>query len=419
MLANLLQQLPPDGTQIVVVLFLSFLVGVEREERKTEHYIFGGVRTFPLIGLIGWAVARVSGGQPLIVALGFAVVGAFLLMSYRHKITGSEAAGATSEMSGLMTYLVGAMVQFDLFWIATTLVVISLFLLELKGWLESAALKTTPDEILTFTKFLMLTAVILPLLPNRPLGPFEINPFRTWLIVVAVCGLSYGSYVLQKVSKHQGGMVLVGLLGGIYSSTVTTVVLARRSKLENRPHLFAGSTLVASGMMYLRIAALLTMFNGTLASMLGRPFLVLSALAVLVGALWTKLPDPSHGKVERRYEPRNPLELRAALMFATLFVVMLVATRLAAAHLGAGGVYALGAVMGVADVDPFILGMTTAAGVATPWDVAAIGILIAASSNNLVKGFYTFAFSERRAGLQGLVALGLLALAGLVPIVWF
>jgi len=418
-LANLLQQLPPDGTQIVVVLFLSFLVGVEREERKTEHYIFGGVRTFPLIGLIGWAVARVSGGQPLIVALGFAVVGAFLLMSYRHKITGSEAAGATSEMSGLMTYLVGAMVQFDLFWIATTLVVISLFLLELKGWLESAALKTTPDEILTFTKFLMLTAVILPLLPNRPLGPFEINPFRTWLIVVAVCGLSYGSYVLQKVSKHQGGMVLVGLLGGIYSSTVTTVVLARRSKLENRPHLFAGSTLVASGMMYLRIAALLTMFNGTLASMLGRPFLVLSALAVLVGALWTKLPDPSHGKVERRYEPRNPLELRAALMFATLFVVMLVATRLAAAHLGAGGVYALGAVMGVADVDPFILGMTTAAGVATPWDVAAIGILIAASSNNLVKGFYTFAFSERRAGLQGLVALGLLALAGLVPIVWF
>ena len=419
MLSNLVQLLPPDGTQILIVLFLSFLVGVEREERKTEHYIFGGVRTFPLIGLIGWAVARVSSGQPLIVALGFAVVGAFLLMSYRHKISGSEAAGATSEIAGLMTYLVGALVQLDLLWIACTLVVISLFLLELKGWLETAALKTTPDEILTFTKFLMLTAVILPLLPNHPLGPFEINPFRTWLIVVAVSGLSYGSYVLQKVSKHQGGMVLVGLLGGIYSSTVTTVVLARRSKLENRPHLFSGATLVASGMMYLRIAALLAMFNGTLASMLDRPFLILAGLAVLAGALWSRLPDPSHDKVERRYEPKNPLELRAALMFAALFVVMLVATRLAAAHLGAGGVYALAAVMGVADVDPFILGMTTAAGAATAWNVAAIGILIAAASNNLMKGIYTFVFSERRAGLQGLVALGLLALAGLVPIVWF
>jgi uncharacterized membrane protein (DUF4010 family) len=416
---DLLSWLPADGVEVIVVLVLSLLVGVEREERKSEHYIFGGVRTFPLIGLIGWAVARVAGGQPLIIAIGFAVVGAFLLASYRHKITGAEAAGATSEMSGLMTYLVGALVQVDYYWIATMLVVVSVFLLELKGWLESAAAKAEPVEILTFTKLLVLTAIILPVLPNRPFGPFEINPFRTWLVVVAVSGLSYGSYLLQRISRPQGGIVLVGVLGGIYSSTVTTVVLARRSKAENRPRLFAGSILVACGMMYLRIAVLLALFNHTLAAMLWRPFVALAAGAVLAGVLWTRLPDASSERVERRYEPRNPLELRAALLFAVLFVTMLVVTRLAASSLGAAGVYALAAVMGVADVDPFILGMTATAGQATPWGVAAVGILIAASSNNLVKGFYAYAFADRRAGLQGLVALVGLALAGLSPMFWF
>jgi len=417
--SDLVPFLPPDATEILVVLFLSFLVGVEREEQKTEHYIFGGVRTFPLIGLIGWVVARLSGSQPLPISIGFVVVGAFLLTSYRHKLTGSGTAGATSEMSGLLTYLVGALVQVDLLWIAATLVVISVFLLEMKEWLESAALKAAPEEILTVAKFLMLTAVILPLLPNEDLGPIGLNPFRTWLVVVAVSGLSYGSYLLQRISKPQGGMVLVGLLGGIYSSTATTVVLARRSKQENRPHLFSGSMLVASGMMYLRIAVLLGLFNHTLASMLARPFLVLAAAAILVGWLWTRLPDPSHEKVERRYLPRNPLELRAALLFAALFVAMMFITRFAGSRMGASGVYALAGVMGVADVDPFILGMMTAAGGTTPWGVAAVAILLAASSNNAVKGVYALVFSDRRAGWQGFAALVTLALAGLVPIVWF
>jgi uncharacterized membrane protein (DUF4010 family) len=418
-LDQLAQLLPPEGTKIVLVLFLSFLVGIEREEHKGEgDYSFGGVRTFPLIGLIGYGTALLSGGQALPVAVGFAVVAAFMLTSYRHKIGQSSVAGATSEMSGLTTYVIGALVFAGQFWVATTLAVVSLLLLELKVALESLARKAAPGEILTFAKFLLLTAVILPVLPDREMGPFHLNPSRTWLVVVAVSSLSYGSYVIQKATQGRGGVLLSALLGGAYSSTMATVVLARRSRREQRPHLFAGGMLVASGVMFLRIAGLLALFNGSLAISLGPSFLGLALAAMLAGVLLTRLPDPSHEPVKREYVSRNPLELGAALLFAVLFLAMLVATQLAIQYLGERGVYVLAAIMGVADVDPFIMGMTQAAGGSTPLHVAAIAILVTVASNNAVKGVYAMIFGERRAGLEGLTVLLLLALAGLLPILW-
>src|ERR1022692_4928967 len=108
-------------------------------------YSFGGVRTFPLIGLIGYSIALLSGGQLLPVTFGFLVVGAFLLLSYWHKLSRAEAGGVTSEMSGLTTYLVGALVCYDHLWIATTLSVASLFLLELKTALEKLASRAAPE----------------------------------------------------------------------------------------------------------------------------------------------------------------------------------------------------------------------------------------------------------------------------------
>ena len=133
--------LPPEAVKILLVLFLSFLIGLEHEEHKSGagSYLFGGVRTFPLIGFIGYSTALLCGSQLLPVAIGFLVVGGFLLMSYWHKLCGKEAAGVTSEMSGLTTYLVGALVFYGHWWIATALTVISLLLLELKVILESLA----------------------------------------------------------------------------------------------------------------------------------------------------------------------------------------------------------------------------------------------------------------------------------------
>jgi uncharacterized membrane protein (DUF4010 family) len=421
LLVELYRWLPPEAVKILLVLFLSFLIGLEREEHKTAagSYSFGGVRTFPLIGLIGYSIALLSGPQLLPVTVGFLVVGGFLLLSYWHKLSGTEAGGVTSEMSGLTTYLVGALVYHDHFWIATTLSVASLLLLELKTGLEKLASRTAPQEILTFAKFLFLTAVILPALPNREFGPFHINLFKTWLVVVAVSAISYGSYVLQRLTRKRGGVVLAAFLGGAYSSTVTTVVMSRRAAREEQPHLFAGGILIASGVMYVRLVALVALFNRPLAAMLAPAFLVLAALAIATGWFWSRRPDAQVAEVKRESEPKNPLELVTAFLFALLFLAMLVATQLAVTYLGRVGVNTLAAIMGVTDVDPFIMGVTQAAGTLTPLKVAATAALIAAASNNLIKGIYCYCWADRKTGIQGLSLLIGLAVAGLVPLLWF
>jgi uncharacterized membrane protein (DUF4010 family) len=419
-LIDLYRLLPPEGVKILLVLFLAFLTGLEREERHASkaEYSFGGVRTYPLIGLIAYGISFLAGGEILPVTLGFAVVAGFLMLSYRNKLQSVATAGVTSEMSALTTYVAAALVYREQFWIATTLTVASMLLLELKSTLEGLTQRIAPEEILTFTKFLLLTAVILPVLPNREFGPFAINPAKTWLVVVAVSTVSYGSYVIQKVTKGQGGVMLSALLGGAYSSTVTTVVLAKRAKRENRPHLFSGVTLVASGMMYLRLAGLVTIFNRNLITILGVPFLVLAGASIACGWLWSRIPDAKAGEIEREFQPKNPLEMRAALGFAVLFVTMLVATHLVVTYLGSAGVYSLAAVMGLADVDPFIMGMTQAAGGNATVAVAAGAILIAAASNNLVKGIYAYSLSDRKTGVWSLSLLAALAAAGLTPLLW-
>jgi uncharacterized membrane protein (DUF4010 family) len=417
---ELYDRLPPDAVKIILVLFLSFLIGLEREDHKAKGgaYSFGGVRTFPLIGLIGYSIALLSGSQLLPLTVGLLVIAGFLLLSYYHKLSSAEFAGVTSEMSGLATFLVGALVCYGHFWIATTLSVASLLLLDLKTALEKLAVRVAPHEILTFAKFLLLTGVILPVLPRQEFTRFHINPFKTWLVVVAISAISYGSYVLQKVTKARGGVVLAALLGGAYSSTVTTVVMARRAARETHPHLFAGGILIASGVMYLRLVILLALFNRQLMSLLDLSFLALAGLAIGVGWLWTRRADATAQGVQREFEPQNPLELLAAFLFAALFLAMLVATQLAVTYLGKAGVNTLAAIMGVTDVDPFIMGMTQAAGSITPLKVAAAAVLIAAASNNLIKGIYAYSLADRKTGVQSLALLAALAAAGLIPLFW-
>jgi uncharacterized membrane protein (DUF4010 family) len=417
---EIFQRLPPEAVKIFLVLFLCFLIGLEREEHKVAlgAYSFGGVRTFPLIGFIGYSLALLSGTQLLPLTVGFLAVAGFLLLSYWHKLSSMQTPGVTSEMSGLTTFLVGALVYYEHYWIATTISVASLLLLDLKAALEKLAARIPPEEILTFAKFLLLTGVILPVLPNREYTQFHINPFKTWLVVLAVSAISYGSYVLQKLTKQHGGVVLAALLGGAYSSTVTTIVIARRAAREQRPHLFAGGILIASGVMYLRLVALLAIFNRQLVGLLALPFLVLAGLAVGIGWLWAKRPDPNDQVIKREHEANNPLELMAAFLFAALFLAMLIATQLVAAHLGRAGVDTLAAIMGVTDVDPFILGMTQAAGTLTPLKVAAGAVVIAASSNNMIKGVYAYSLADKRTGLQGLSLLIGLAVAGLTPLLF-
>jgi uncharacterized membrane protein (DUF4010 family) len=416
----ILALIPTDVIKIILVFFLSFLIGIEREEQKSTSgkYVFGGVRTYPLIGLIGYGMAFLSTTQLLPLAAGFVVIGALMAMSYWHKVQSSQEAGLTSEMAGLATFLVGALVYNGHFWVASTLVITSLILLELKFILEDLAHRFSPDDILTFTKFLFLTLVVLPILPNQPLGPFQINPFRTWLIVVAVSTISYGSFILEKVLNGRRGITLTALLGGAYSSTVTTVALAKRSLADRRPHAYAGATLLASGIMYVRLGLLVSLFNPTLAKQLVIPFIVLAIVGIGGGWLWTMQSERrSLSPDQDQAQPAgNPLELKAAFMFAILFVLIVIITRNTIVYLGNRGVYALAGIMGITDVDPFILGITQSAGQSTPLSVAGPAILIAAASNNFVKGIYAMSFGDRRTGRQTFGLLLIFAIAGLLPL---
>lgn len=406
--------------KILLTLFLCFLIGLEREEHRAggQRYSFGGVRTFPLIGLIGYAMAQFSGTQFIPLAFGFGVIGAFLWLSYRHKLETYNEAGVTTEVSGLVTYVIGALVSRDELWIATTIAVLSMLLLELKEFLENLTVRIPAIEILTFTKFLLLTFVILPVVPDRSYGPFGINPFKSWLIVVAISGVSYGSYLLEKLSKGSGGVRLSALLGGMYSSTFTTVAMAKEAKTADAPHTYAGGILIASGVMYFRFLALVGIFNRPLMDRLLPSFLVLGAIGVAGGWIWSGVSDGKTTEAKSEPPSKNPLELGSAFLLGLVFVAVLVVTNFALIHLGSGGIYAMAVISGLAPVDPFIMGLTQTAGTTTAMSLAAAGILVAAASNNFAKAFIAYSLADKKTGRQTLILMLALTALGLVPLLW-
>ena len=423
MTEKLLQVFPPEGVKIILTLFLCFLIGLEREEHRASSlerraYSFGGVRAFPLIGLIGYALALISGAQMLPLTVGFAVIGAFLWSSYGHKLATTKDPGVTTELSGLATYVVGVLVSRDQFWIATTLAIVSMLLLELKDFLENLATKIPAEEIFTFTKFLLLTCVILPIVPNRGYTQYNVNPFKTWLIVVAISGVSYGSYLLEKLAHGKGGVRLASLLGGAYSSTFTTVVMAKSARTANAPHGYSGGILIASGVMYFRFLVLVGLFNAALFHLILIPFLVLGAIGVAGGWAWSELPDGPESPTQTGYLTKNPLELASAFSLAIVFAALVVVTNLAVMHLGRGGIYVLAALTGLAPVDPFIMGLTQTAGTLTPLGLAAAGVVVAAASNNFAKAVIAYSLADSKTGKQCLFLLLLLAALGLLPLVW-
>lgn len=407
-----------DALRLAIVLALSLLVGFEREEQKIENgaYRFGGVRTFPLIGLTGFALALLGGD--VLPAAGLLVVGALMFLSYRHKLSASSAAGVTTEISGLTIYVVGALVSRGYIWVSAALVIVSLLLLELKSALESLTRKVPAIEITTLAKFLLLAVVILPIVPNQGYTQFDLNPFKVVVVVVAVCGVSYASYVLEKLDQGRSGIFLSALLGGAYSSTVTTIVLSKRCREDKRPELYAGSILASSGIMYVRTLILIAFFNQTLAAAVATPFLALTAIGVGAGWWWSTLGKTQLKGSRESVLPRNPLQLEAAVIFAITLALVMVLTQLIGTELGAAGTYAFGALMGVTDVTPFVLGLTQTAGKVTPMHVAAASVVIACASNNVVKGIYALIFAKERAGRLALGALTGLAIIGLIPLLF-
>ncbi|MGZ3773612.1 MAG: MgtC/SapB family protein [Pseudobdellovibrionaceae bacterium] len=420
-LSNLMGQLPQSLGPIFITLILSFLIGLEREEHSLGgFYNFGGVRTFPIIGLCGYLLARLSEGQPSLLAIGVLILGSLLWLSYRKKLELSSSAGITSEISGLFTLLLGALCFHGDLWEATALAVIVLLLLELKTDLESLAKKIPPTEVFTFTRFLLISAVILPIVPNHDFTDLHLNPFHTWLIVVVICGISYGAYVIENFVDSRKSLLAAAVLGGIYSSTSATIVLSKRSRDEKPSHLFSGAILIASGFMYFRLIVLLGIFNQNLFKNLFWPFVVLGLIASIGGSLWmilTKPEEPTHKAV--KFNARNPLELQAALIFALVFSLMGVLTAVTLKYLGSQGIFSLSFLTGLTDVDPYIMSLTQSSGTVLTEDIATKGILIATASNNIIKGVYAAALGTdgvRKQGSTALITLGLISLLTLLVI---
>ncbi|HEX8795170.1 MAG TPA: MgtC/SapB family protein [Polyangiaceae bacterium] len=415
-------RVPREVFELALVLFLSFLVGIEREEHKAEggHYVFGGIRTFPLLGFVGYGLARLSGGDVISLAIGFAVVGGLMAVSYWNKVRADPGAGATTEVSALLTYLLGALVHAGAIWTAVALGIIAVLLLELREGLAKLTSRIARDEVLAFAKFLLLAVVILPVLPDRPFGAFAINPFRTWLVVVAVSGLSYASYLLQKWLRQRGGVLVTALLGGAYSSTATTIVLAREAKSAGRPSLYAGSALAASGVMYLRILLLVSLFDPALARSLAPWFSGLGLVAIGggIGAALAN-PRPAADRPQEQNRTRNPLELRPAFLFGVAFLAMLVLSQLALRYVGRAGLYGMATVMGFGDVDPFVLGIAQGSPLPGAQHGAAAAVVIATSANDAAKAAYARVFAGRDAGRPALLMLLALAVAGILPVFWF
>lgn len=366
---------------------------------------------------MSYALTLVSAPELLSWTIGLAVLGGLMIVSYHHKVATSETAGITTEVSALATYVIGALVYREHFWIAGTIAVLSLLLLELKTALESLAQRVAPNEILAAAKFLLLTVVILPIVPNQEFTSFHINPFKTWLVVVAVSGVSFGSYLLQRGLKVRGGVFLSGLLGGAYSSTATTVVLAKQAKEQSNPNLFSGAILAASGAMYARLAILVAFFSGALAAKLAPAFGALAAIGGAVGWVASRR-SAERGEVEQHKLPKNPLQLKTASLFALVFVTILALTSLARDYLGQLGLYSLAVIIGAVDVDPFVLGLAQATPAEILLRTAASAIVIAAASNNVAKAIYAYSFADKVTGRRSLMMLIALAALGLLPLAW-
>lgn len=404
---NFLTLIPDNAVKIILLLGVSFLIGLEREEEKhtrVDSYFFGGVRTYPLIAAIGFLLVVLAPMNMVLFATGFFVIGAFLVVSYLCKIRRDEH-GMTSEMAGLITYLVGGAIAKDMYWIAVTMGIMSVLLLQMKTYLENIAKRIEAEEITTLVKFLLLSGVMLPVIPNQAFTQFHINPYKTWLIVVAVSSISYGSYLMEKLLKVKQSTLISGLFGGLYSSTATTVVLSKKAKQAHAPRMFSGAIVIATSMMYLRMAVLLFIFNREIFYVIGVFFLQLAVAAFLIGLLWAQQWGKPRVHHDMEVAQRNPLEVRTALIFASLFLLILVVTNLVLRYFGSSGVFSLAALIGAIDVDPFIMGLTQAGGAVTTVTTAAIAVVIASASNNIAKGIYSLIFADRKTGVYSFCLL--------------
>jgi uncharacterized membrane protein (DUF4010 family) len=364
-----------------IALALGLLVGLQRERADSA---LAGVRTFPLITMLGAVCAMLGDavGTWLLPA-GMLAVTAATAMGNRLRPVTDRSPGITTEIAILLMYGVGAMLWLLPQQLGVAIGVTCAVLLHFKAGLHRLVAKLNDADIHAVMQFALITFIVLPVLPDRTFGPFDVlNPRQIWWMVVLVVGLSLLGYVVYKLMPRRTGLLIAGLLGGLISSTATTASFSRRARTTPA----ATTTLalgisLASAVVYLRIAAEIAIVARPAFVRLAPPLGVLF-VASLAGTalLWARSRESTHAESE----PGNPTELRSALTFALLYAVVLLLVAGARHYLGTSGIYAVAAISGLTDMDAITLSTSRMAASGQIDTGVAWRAIVLASASNLV-----------------------------------
>ncbi|MGZ7117793.1 MAG: MgtC/SapB family protein [Methanobacterium sp.] len=385
--------------KFLISFAIGALIGTERERKQFEVKEFAGIRTFMLIAVFGTSSAFLSVFYPNFIIIAFLGLIALIGLSYMAATRESNDIGITTEVSAILTFILGALCFTDVgLQIVPILAIIITTLLAVKPYLHTFARKISQKEIMNTLKFLIIAFVILPLLPNQTFGPLNVfNPYQIWLIVVFISGISFAGYILMKFIGAERGVSATGIIGGLVSSTAVTTAMAARVKESDviiRAAVFA--TVVASSMMFLRVLFEVTVINSNLINLLVIPMISMGLLGIglsLIAWKTTKIRE-----VGEDLKLKNPFSLRPALIFGLLFIVILFASKIAEIYFGNGGLYITSIISGVADVDAITISMSILAKNTISPEVAVTAITLATISNTIIKFFIAMFFGTRKFG---------------------
>jgi uncharacterized membrane protein (DUF4010 family) len=366
----------------LIALGLGLLVGLQKE--RTTHPL-AGLKTFGLASLFGAVAAILSAtlGVWIVVAGLLAVLGV-LGIGNAIQIRAKDATpGQTTEVALLVMYLIGALTVIGPRTLAIVLggaVAVLLHLREeLKDWVASMSNK----DMRAIMQFVVVSLVILPVLPNRTMGPFDVlNPRNIWWMVVLIVGINLAGYAAFRWLSHRGGTTVAGLLGGIVSSTATTFAYARNARSGDvTPRAAAIVIWLASAVVYVRILIEIGAVAPSLLSSAAPPvLLMLGAFALTSMMLWSNASEGG----EARMEPKNPTHLRTAIVFGVLYAGVLLAVAAAETYLGSTGLYATAVISGLTDIDAITLSTSRLVSSDRLDASVAWRLIVAASLSNLI-----------------------------------
>jgi uncharacterized membrane protein (DUF4010 family) len=402
--------------RLALALALGFLVGLERESTKVERMgvMFGGVRTYPIIALFGFGCAWLQkAGISVMLPIGLIVMGALATVAYITK-TRAGHHGFTSETSALLTFIVGALALLADVWIPMAIAVVNTVLLSEKAELETYVDSFNKVEFLAVVKFILVTVIILPVLPDQEYTTFRLNPTHVWQIVILVSSIGFVGYFLYKRFGSKVGLRLAGVLGGIISSTATTVAVGRiAQKSPDHCGMALQSSILASSMMYLRILVLVMIVNPAFLPALWWRLVLLFFVGVVLSIRQGPKGESEEGGIFPNLH--NPFEVRPALAFALAFVILSVITKLIEQRLGSTGLLLFSGVVGVTDVSPFVLSLLSPSTLMSRSIV--LSIIIALMSNTIAKSVY-FAFLAPVARKETFLKYGVWAMLH-IPLLMF